>query len=75
MDKIKRLYRFSRNEHSACHEHSHSHLITSCNAPQKQESIVAQSMDNARDVAYVASLQPAFPPSPGNCSPFILKSS
>ena len=59
-DKI--LYRFSRNEPSASHKHSHSHLFVYYNAPQKQENIVAQSMDNARDVTYVPHLQPACPP-------------
>jgi hypothetical protein len=49
MDKIKTLYRFSRNEHSASHKHSNSHLIISYNAPNKEES-VAQGMDNARDL-------------------------
>ena len=54
--------RFSRNKPSASHKHSHSHLIIYYNAPQKQENIVSQSMDDARDVTYVPDLQPACPP-------------
>jgi len=50
MDKIKILYHFSRNEHSASHKHSNSNLIISYNAPQKEECIDAQGMDNARDL-------------------------
>jgi len=75
MDVIKTLYRFSCNELNASHKRSYSHLIIAYNAPQNKDGIVAQSMDNARDVTYVPGLQPACPSSPGVCFSFILKSS